>query len=679
MFLLRVGLDVGSTTIKCVVLNEKDEIVYEKYQRHYAKIFEQAIQLMSEMQAVLKNEPIRLSISGTSGMNLAKFLEIPFVQEVYATRKALNKKYPKTDVAIELGGEDAKILFLTGYDEVCMNGSCAGGTGSFIDQMAVLLHVDPDEMEKLAAKHTKIYPIASRCGVFAKTDIQPLLNQGAKKEDIAASIFYAVVHQTIQGLAKGRKIAGNIVYLGGPLTFFPQLRVAFDEVLQTKGICPEHSLYFVAYGTALLANDKVWKFDEIINILKNKRHESTLAVCPPLFSNKNDYEKFKKRHPLIPQNIDGNSDKEESIYIGIDAGSTTLKAVVMNEDEEILFSRYLMNQGNPVHQVLKFLKEVYHRFPNAHIQSCATTGYGEEMIQNAFGIDFGIVETVAHFMAAQKQDPNVDFILDIGGQDIKCFKIRNHTIDSLFLNEACSSGCGSFLQTLSESMGYSMEDFVKLGLFAKHPVDLGSRCTVFMNSSVKQAQKDGISMEDISAGLSMSVVKNALYKVIRMRKNQSLGSHILVQGGTFLNDTVLRAFEKEIGQEVQRSNISGLMGAYGACLYAKQHKCGESKILTLQQLNDFRYTTRSITCQGCTNHCTLTINDFGQNRRYISGNQCNRMSEGGKKHTTRNMYDYKRKILSKYKSHTGKYERIGLPMALNMYEWLPFGIQFFLN
>ena len=669
--MLRIGLDIGSTTIKCIILGDNNEIIFQKYERHYAKIIEKTIEMISLIQNTIKNQEFYLGISGTSGLNISEILNIPFIQEVYATRKAVKEKLPKSDVVIELGGEDAKILFLNGYDEVRMNGSCAGGTGAFIDQMCALLHVDLQEMELLASKSHKIYPIASRCGVFAKTDIQPLLNQGAKKEDIAASILNAVANQTVQGLAQGRKIEGNVIYLGGPLTFFPSLRKAFDTTLQTTGLCPENSLYFVAYGAALCSNKLIWNCDKIFNILKNTTNHKTYETYSPLFTNEKEYEIFKQEHPIIKHNIKDLSKNSQNIYIGIDAGSTTLKGVVMNESEEILFSKYLFNEGNPVDLVKQFLEEVYITFPKSNIISTATTGYGEELIQCAFGIDFGIVETVAHFIAAQKENPNVDFIIDIGGQDIKCFKIHNHTIDSLFLNEACSSGCGSFLQTFSESMGYSVEDFANLGLFAKSPANFGSRCTVFMNSSVKQAQKDGISIEDISAGLSMSVVKNALYKVIRLRENESLGSNIHVQGGTFLNDSVLRAFEIEIGQKVHRSKYSGLMGAYGACLYAKMNQKENSTILSLTELKNFNSQINTTFCKGCSNHCQLTIHNFGNNHVFISGNQCNRMNNKNKATKKYNMYDFKKECLNQYKNISTDCKTIGIPMALNMFELLP--------
>ena len=670
--MVRVGIDIGSTTIKCVVINTKNQIVYKSYERHYAKIIEKTSELLKRIKDELNLNEIQLSISGTSGMNITKILEIPFIQEVYATRKAVKETLPKTDVVIELGGEDAKIIFLSGYDEVCMNGSCAGGTGAFIDQMAVLLDINPSEMESLAQKHNKIYPIASRCGVFAKSDIQPLLNQGAKKEDIAASIFYAVVNQTVSGLAQGRKIKGNIVYLGGPCTFFGELRNAFDDVLKTKGICPQNSLYYVAYGSALLCSDKIMSIESILAKLSDMGKVQTYKQCPVLFNDEKEYEEFKLKHPIYSGDISKPTDENIDLYLGIDAGSTTLKMVVIDANSEIVFSKYQFNHGNPVQVVLELLKEIYILFPNAIFKGATTTGYGEEMIKSAFGVDFGIVETVAHFMATKYFDPEVDFILDIGGQDIKCFKIHNQMIDSIFLNEACSSGCGSFLQSFSESMGYSIGEFSQKGLFAKKPVDLGSRCTVFMNSSVKQAQKEGAKIEDISAGLSISVVKNALYKVIRIKQNEKLGNNIWVQGGTFLNDAVLRAFENEIKQEVHRSKISGLMGAFGAALYAKEHSSQQSNLIKYSYLNEFKHIIKTSTCKGCTNQCQLTINIFPNNKTFISGNQCNKMVKNKIIYDDHNMYSFKKKLLLQYSDCEGRFETIGLPMVLNMYELLPF-------
>ena len=581
---MRIGLDVGSTTLKCVVY-DGDKPVFRKYERHYSQIAEKAsgmLRLIGEQLPGLGRAA--LCVSGSAGMGLAEDLGIPFVQEVYATRTAVVKYVPGTDVVIELGGEDAKILFLSGSMEVRMNGSCAGGTGAFIDQMATLLDITPGELNEIAGKAERTYSIASRCGVFAKSDIQALLNQGARKDDIAASILTAVVNQTVAGLAQGREIEGNVVYLGGPLTFLPELRGAFDRILGVEGVCPEDSLYYVAMGAALAGDSEEFDLAEITERIANYSSSHSYQSSDALFANKDEYDEFVERHKRDSVPTDGKLSADGEAYVGIDAGSTTVKAVAINSEGDIVCSRYLPNNGNPVPLVRDFLSDLYRDFPNIDIKGAASTGYGEEIIKNAFGLDCGVVETIAHFTAARKFQPEVDFIIDIGGQDIKCFRIKDGVIDNIFLNEACSSGCGSFLQTFAGALGYEMGDFAREGLFAESPVDLGSRCTVFMNSSVKQAQKDGATLGNISAGLSMSVVKNALYKVIRVTDAKSLGRHIVVQGGTFLNDAVLRAFEREIGQNVTRPSVAGLMGAFGAALYAREHSKGESGILTPKEL-----------------------------------------------------------------------------------------------
>lgn len=674
--MFRIGLDVGSTTLKCVVIDENKNIIFKRYERHFSQIAEKIGAMLSD---VLRSLPgaatCALCISGSAGMGFAEGAGVPFVQEVYATKVAVADRVPDADCVIELGGEDAKILFVSGLTEVRMNGTCAGGTGSFIDQMATLLGITPDEMNSLAAKHTKIYSMASRCGVFAKSDIQPLINQGALKEDISASIFAAVVNQTVSGLAQGREITGKIVYLGGPLHFLSELRASFDNTLGEKGVCPEDSLYFVALGAALKAENEV-SLERVIAFSAEKKSIGEYLGSKPLFSSEAEYNAFFMRHH-------GDDNKEEvplgedrRAYIGIDSGSTTIKAVVINENEEIVFSSYQTNSGNPVPIIKKFLEEMYERYPDIKVVASASTGYGEEIIKNAFHIDYGIVETVAHFTAAKKYEPQVDFIIDIGGQDIKCFKIRNGVIDNIFLNEACSSGCGSFLQTFAGALGYSVEAFARMGIFADKPVDLGSRCTVFMNSSVKQAQKDGASIENIAAGLCISVVKNALYKVIRIGEGESLGEHIVVQGGTFLNDAVLRAFEQEIGAEVTRPSVAGKMGAYGAALYAKERAAAlgseKSGILSAGALSSFTHEVKAVTCNGCTNRCKLTVNTFDSGRKYIGGNQCEKPIRSQAPKNTYSLYDFKRALLSEYKSSGGSRQTIGLPMVLNMYELLPF-------
>ena len=572
---MRVGLDIGSTTIKCVVLNDAGEILFSTYERHFSHILEKGKALLEKVAAeYLPDGRAYLAISGSAGMGLADSCKVPFVQEVFATRVAANRLVPGTDCIIELGGEDAKILFLTNGTEVRMNGSCAGGTGAFIDQMATLLKMGADEMDAAAQTATRTYTIASRCGVFAKSDIQPLINQGAQAGDIAASIYQAVVNQTIAGLAQGRPIQGNVVYLGGPLTFSKTLRESFDKTLGVKGLCPDNSLLFVAMGAAFYADEES-DLREVARRLDDYSATATYVSLPPLFANKQEYEEFHARHlkatvPCLPF-----SAQCGPVHIGIDSGSTTIKLVVIDQNANILFESYRPNLGNPVPLVRETLLKLYQDHPGLEIASVTTTGYGEELIKNAFHCDRGLVETVAHFTAAKHFMPDVDFIIDIGGQDMKCFKIEDGAISNIFLNEACSSGCGSFLQTFAQALGYDVKEFAALGLFADRPVDLGSRCTVFMNSSVKQAQKDGASIQNISAGLSISVVKNALYKVIRASSPEELGRNIVVQGGTFYNEAVLRAFEKEMGVEVIRPDIAGLMGAYGAALYGMRPRRGE--------------------------------------------------------------------------------------------------------
>ena len=670
---MKIGLDIGSTTIKCAVLDENNKLVYSTYERHFSRITEKMGEILKKLRLEIKGaNHACIAVSGSAGMGVAESCNIDFVQEVYATRVAVNTFLPGTDVVIELGGEDAKILFLSGGMEVRMNGTCAGGTGAFIDQMATLLNVEIDQFNALAAQYEKTYTIASRCGVFAKTDIQPLLNQGARKSDIAQSIFAAVVNQTVAGLAQGREIEGRIVYLGGPLTFMSELRKQFDKSLDTKGICPENSLYYVAIGAALCADNTI-DFKNVIDLITRYSGSGNFAFNQPLFKDKKEYEEFVSRHSRA--NVKGRDIQsyKGNAYIGIDAGSTTVKGVVLSESKELLFSKYLSNSGNPVPIVKDFLEEVYSLAPKINIVGSAVTGYGEEIVRNAFCVDYGIVETVAHFTAAKDFMPDVEFIIDIGGQDIKCFKIHNGAIDNIFLNEACSSGCGSFLQTFANALGYSIEDFANKGLFAKHPVDLGSRCTVFMNSSVKQAQKDGATIEDISAGLSLSVVKNALYKVIRTSSPDQLGKRIVVQGGTFLNNAVLRAFEKEMGTDVVRPVISGLMGAYGAALYAMS-KGSEKKstVLNQKQLSEFKHTIKVAGCGMCQNNCRLTVNTFADGRRFIAGNRCERPITKKSPDKSMNMYDYKLQLLQSYEPKEGSRGKIGLPMGLNMYEMLPF-------
>lgn len=675
---LRIGLDIGSTTIKCVVLDEEDNIVYSCYERHLSLITQKTRELLTRLDnEVIHGAPVHLSISGSAGMGLALGSHISFVQEVYATKVAADMLMPGTDVIIELGGEDAKILFLQGTLEVRMNGSCAGGTGAFIDQMATLLGIPLDTMNEEASRAQRTYTIASRCGVFAKTDVQPLLNQGAARADVARSIFMAVVNQTIAGLAQGRPIEGNVVYLGGPLTFLSELRACFDEALGLSGACPENSLYFVAIGAAHQASEPVL-LSECIDAIDAFHSTESYNALPPLFETPEDLAAFRARHAQAKVGRRDPDSYQGDVYLGIDSGSTTIKSVVISEDGELLLTRYQSNSGDPVPHVRSFLTDLRTQHPGWNVRAGAVTGYGEELIKNAFGVDFGLVETVAHFTAARAFLPDVDFIIDIGGQDIKCFKIHNGVIDNIFLNEACSSGCGSFLQTFANALGYDIADFAQLGLAARKPVDLGSRCTVFMNSSVKQAQKDGADVTDISAGLSISVVKNALYKVIRCSGPQDLGTHIVVQGGTFYNDCVLRAFERELGVDVIRPDIAGLMGAYGAALYAKSERAlhdGESTVLSLDALEHFTHHAKQVNCGLCENHCHLTVNDFGGGRRFISGNRCDRPTSGSKQSSGLNLYAYKQEKLQAIMNdrHEGAPRgTIGLPLGLNLYELLPF-------
>ncbi len=675
---MRVGLDIGSTTIKCVVLDDRDQVAFDTYERHGSHIVEKARELLRRVdKEQLGGRPAYLAISGSAGMGLAEGCGVPFVQEVFATRVAAKRLAPAADVVIELGGEDAKILFLTGGTEVRMNGSCAGGTGAFIDQMATLLKMTPEELNAAAAGAQKTYTIASRCGVFAKSDIQPLINQGAAAGDIAASIYGAVVNQTIAGLAQGRPIAGNILYLGGPLTFNSVLRQSFDKALGAEGLCPEHSLHFVALGAAFYA-DGEFRLAEVADRMAHAGAGS-YASQPPLFRDRAEYEAFHARHlkAAVPRVAFGA--ECGPVYIGIDAGSTTVKLAVIDQNAHLLFTDYQPNLGNPLPLIREVLLGLYSAHPDLQVASVTATGYGEELVRSAFCADGGVVETVAHFTAARHFLPDVDFIIDIGGQDMKCFKIEGGAISDIFLNEACSSGCGSFLQTFAEALGYDVKEFAALGLFADKPVDLGSRCTVFMNSSVKQAQKDGASIQNISAGLSISVVKNALYKVIRASSPEELGRRIVVQGGTFYNEAVLRAFEKEMGVEVVRPDIAGLMGAFGAALHGMAlAKPGQvSTLLKKEELLRFTQETKSVQCGGCTNHCQLTVNAFPGGRRLISGNRCEKPVTGKGGDGGLNLYRFKQELLARYKPAPAKRGIIGIPLCLNMYELLPFWHAFF--
>ena len=676
-----IGIDVGSTTVKVVVLSPEGDLLFRSYERHFSQVREKTCELLRQAAGIVNDSPVRAVITGSAGLGMAKTAGVDFVQEVFATAQAVDRYLPGTDAVVELGGEDAKIIFFGGALEERMNGSCAGGTGAFIDQMATLMNVSIDDLDTLAAGYEKIYPIASRCGVFAKTDIQPILNQGGRKEDVAASIFQAVVDQTIAGLAQGRPIAGQVVFLGGPLHFLTQLRVRFQ---QTLGLDDDHAIFpdngdcYAAIGAALCAEGyEAVPFAQLYNRLEQSVDSRGLTdTLPPLFEAQADYDEFLARHNAQDVPVKDLTGYAGRAYLGIDAGSTTTKLTLIDPEGNLLYTYYSSNRGNPVAVVLEQLKTIYSRAGSLTIGGCAVTGYGEDLIKAAFRCDAGLVETMAHYRAASHFNPQVDFIIDIGGQDMKCFKIRAGAVDSILLNEACSSGCGSFIETFARALGYEIADFAKLGLFARHPVNLGSRCTVFMNSSVKQAQKDGATVEDISAGLSISIVKNAVYKVIRAASAADLGEHVVVQGGTFHNDAVLRAFELELGRNVTRPVIAGLMGAYGAALYARDLGLDRSTLLTAQELETFQHTSRPATCQGCTNHCALTINTFDSGRRYLSGNRCQRPLGKGAE-TLPNLAKYKYEKLRGLSGGSGERGKIGLPFGLNMYENLPFWHAFF--
>ncbi len=676
---MQIGLDIGSTTVKIAVLDDAGKLLFSKYARHASRITETIKNILEELAAEMPwLKTARLAISGSAGIGVAEGCGVQFVQEVFAEKICTERLNPDTNVVIELGGEDAKILFLGRHFDARMNDSCAGGTGAFIDQMASLLNVPTEELDKLAATAKTRYTIASRCGVFAKSDIQPLLNQGAAKNDLAASILDAVASQAITGLAKGRPIKGNVLYLGGPLTFFSCLRASFDKILNLTGTCPDNSLYYVAMGCAFCAENPV-DLTTLIDKMRAADANREFDHLPPLFTSAEEYNAFIARHTRdnVPR---GDIATATEAYLGIDSGSTTIKIAAVAPDGKLLDSFYQSNKGNPVIAVRDYLTDFYNKYPNCKIIASAVTGYGEELIKHAFRADYGIVETMAHFIAAKSLLPDVDFILDIGGQDIKCLKIHNGCIDNIFLNEACSSGCGSFLQTFAGILGYSAEDFANIGLFADKPVDLGSRCTVFMNSNVKQAQKDGASVANISAGLCISIVKNALFKVIRPSSPEDLGKHIVVQGGTFLNNCVLRAFEQELNLEVVRPDIAGLMGAYGAALYAQERQQlhgGESTLINAEQLKNFSHTVKTVTCGLCSNHCHLTVNIFADGKPYISGNRCERPVTHCAPNDSLNLYRYKLQLLEELQPIPGKRGKIGLPLGLNMYELLPFWHTFF--
>lgn len=722
---LRVGLDIGSTTVKAVVLDQTDSldaVLFSDYRRHHANVRATVAGLLEDIHKELEargrgDEPIRLAITGSGGLALADNLHVPFVQEVIAETRAIDEEYPQADVIIELGGEDAKITYLKPTPEQRMNGSCAGGTGAFIDQMATLLDTDAAGLNDMAKHYETLYPIASRCGVFAKTDLQPLINDGAAKPDLAASIFTAVATQTIAGLASGRPIHGTVIFLGGPLFFMSELREAFHRALEGKVdefIVPTDAHLYVAFGSALLAGEpdqleegQHFEARTCADILKSledlKNLPANTPTMPPLFPTEADREAFNKRHHREHVHIGTLDGAQGPHFLGIDAGSTTIKATLVNDDREIVWSSYATNEGSPLTAAVNIVKQIQSQLPEgAWIARSCATGYGEGLITTGLHLDEGVVETMAHYRGAEMVSPGVTAVIDIGGQDMKYLAISDGVIDSIAVNEACSSGCGSFLQTFAQSMGLTIEEFTQAALNSTHPVDLGSRCTVFMNSSVKQAQKEGASMEDIAAGLCYSVVRNALYKVIKLRDSGELGDTVVVQGGTFLNDAVLRAFELLTEREVTRPNIAGLMGAYGAALTARMHYTDiadglddgdadadggktvdidgvthtASSIVSGSELDNLSMTTERDVCKLCQNHCKLTITTFQDGSRYVTGNRCERGGDSKKQRSDRpNLYDYKYKRCFAYRRLTDKKAtrgEIGIPRVLNMYENYPF-------
>ena len=691
--LLYVGLDVGSTTIKIVVMNENQEIIYTNYQRHFSDTKNTMYQILHKLLDDYKNNNFKIALTGSGALEISKLLKIPFIQEVISCKKAVETYIPQTDVVIELGGEDAKIIYFDKFIEQRMNGTCAGGTGAFLDQMASLLNTDTAGLNEYAKNHTTIYPIASRCGVFAKTDIQPLLNEGAAKEDISASIFQAVVNQTISGLACGRPIRGKVAFLGGPLNYLSELRQRFIETLELKDdeiILPEDAHLLVAKGAGLQAMESTEishkDLTEKLEKFKTAKYSDSKPL-PPLFNNEEEYKEFKKRHDkdkVKRRSLEGFSG---DCFLGIDAGSTTTKLVLIDDEGALLYSLYGSNQGNPLMSVVSMLKELYKVLPKeAKLRFSGVTGYGEKLIQTGLNIDLNEIETIAHYTAAKEFLPEVNSIIDIGGQDMKYIKLKNHTIDNIMLNEACSSGCGSFIETFAKSLNISIQDFVKEAITSKTPVDLGSRCTVFMNSKIKQAQKEGFSVGDISSGLSYSVIKNAIQKVMKVRDVNTLGDNIVVQGGTFYNDAVLRAFELIAGKNVIRPDIAGLMGAYGVAILAKEQYNSNldmtyySTVLKENELDNLDVKISHVRCGKCENNCQLTVNKFGNGKTFISGNRC----EKGSGQVTGNselpnIYKYKferlfgYEPLSKEKATRGT---IGIPRVLNMYEDYPFWFTF---
>ena len=685
----KLGIDIGSTTVKVSIIEDGGKLLFADYKRHFANIQETLADLLREGEEKLGALTVEPVITGSGGLTLSKHLDIPFVQEVVAVATSLKDYAPQTDVAIELGGEDAKIIYFTGGIDQRMNGICAGGTGSFIDQMASLLQTDASGLNEYAKNYKAIYPIAARCGVFAKTDIQPLINEGATKEDLSASIFQAVVNQTISGLACGKPIRGNVAFLGGPLHFLPELRAAFIRTLNLgpdQIIAPDHSHLFAAIGAAMNSDPKTTAslHDLIERLSHGIKMDFEVKRMEPLFTDEADYEDFKTRHASHDVKKGDLATYEGNCYLGIDAGSTTTKVALVGEDGSLLYRFYSNNNGSPLATAIRAMQEIHDQLPEkAQIAYSCSTGYGEALLKSALMLDEGEVETISHYYAAAAFEPDVDCILDIGGQDMKCIKIKDGTVDSVQLNEACSSGCGSFIETFAKSLNYSVQDFAKEALFAKNPTDLGTRCTVFMNSNVKQAQKEGASVADISAGLAYSVIKNALFKVIKITNASDLGKHVVVQGGTFYNDAVLRSFEKISGCEAVRPDIAGIMGAYGAALIARERYDASktTTMLPIDKILSLTYKTTMARCQGCTNHCVLTINRFDGGRQFVTGNRCERGLGGNKqKKDIPNLFDYKYHRMFDYEPLTADLAprgTVGIPRVLNMYENYPFWAVFF--
>ena len=685
----KLGIDIGSTTVKVSIIEDGGKLLFADYKRHFANIQETLADLLREGEEKLGALTVEPVITGSGGLTLSKHLGIPFVQEVVAVATSLKDYAPQTDVAIELGGEDAKIIYFTGGIDQRMNGICAGGTGSFIDQMASLLQTDASGLNEYAKNYKAIYPIAARCGVFAKTDIQPLINEGATKEDLSASIFQAVVNQTISGLACGKPIRGNVAFLGGPLHFLSELRAAFIRTLNLgtdQIIAPDHSHLFAAIGAAMNSDPKTTAslHDLIERLSHGIKMDFEVKRMEPLFTDEVDYEKFRTRHASHDVKKGDLATYEGNCYLGIDAGSTTTKVALVGEDGSLLYRFYSNNNGSPLATAIRAMQEIHDQLPeNAQIAYSCSTGYGEALLKSALMLDEGEVETISHYYAAAAFEPDVDCILDIGGQDMKCIKIKDGTVDSVQLNEACSSGCGSFIETFAKSLNYSVQDFAREALFAKNPTDLGTRCTVFMNSNVKQAQKEGASVADISAGLAYSVIKNALFKVIKITNASDLGKHVVVQGGTFYNDAVLRSFEKISGCEAVRPDIAGIMGAYGAALIARERYDASktTTMLPIDKILSLTYKTTMARCQGCTNHCVLTINRFDGGRQFVTGNRCERGLGGNKqKKDIPNLFDYKYHRMFDYEPLTADLAprgTVGIPRVLNMYENYPFWAVFF--